>query len=364
MQPNAFQLLDLEVVRGDEKGLDEINSIIISESLAADFFGKEDPIGKFLKISNQYDLLVTAVYKDIPVNNTFNDTDFIIPWDHYVANREWIQNSQDNWQNNSFQMFVQITDKGTFEGVTDAIIDIKKKADEDVVQYNPRIFLLPMEDWYLRGNFDEGVQTGGRIQYVWLFGIIGGFVLILACINFMNLSTARSEKRAKEVGIRKTLGSQRGQLISQFLNESFLVVVFAFITAVAIVLLSLNGFNDLARKEIEFPWGNITFWLLALGFILFTAFLAGSYPALYLSSFKPVEVLKGTFQAGRYSGLPRKILVVSAIHGIGGLYHWDLHCDAANQPRQEPTHRLRSRRADSDTHLRSGFYRKDRTDAE
>ena len=310
MQPNAVELLNLEITRGDKNGLKEINSIMISESLAEDFFGKEDPIGEILKISNQYDLMVTAVYKDIPVNNTFNDTDFLIPWDHYVANREWIRNSQDNWQNNSFQMFVQIADNTTFDAVTEAIIDVKKNADEDVVQYNPRIFLLPMEDWYLRSNFEDGVQTGGRITYVWLFGIIGIFVLILACINFMNLSTARSEKRAKEVGIRKTLGSQRGQLIAQFLSESFLVVVFAFVSAVALVLLSLNGFNDLARKEMVFPWANPSFWSISVGFIVVTALLAGSYPALYLSSFKPVQVLKGTFKGGKYSGLPRKILVV------------------------------------------------------
>lgn len=310
MQPNAVELLNLEITRGDKNGLKEINSIMISESLVEDFFGKEDPIGKILKISNQYDLMVTAVYKDIPVNNTFNDMDFLIPWDHYVANREWIRNSMDNWQNNSFQMFIQIADNTTFDAVTEAIIEVKKKADEDVVQYNPRIFLLPMDDWYLRSNFEDGVQTGGRITYVWLFGIIGIFVLILACINFMNLSTARSEKRAKEVGIRKTLGSQRGQLIAQFLSESFLVVIFAFISAVAIVLLFLNGFNDLARKEILFPWTNPSFWLISVGFIVVTALLAGSYPALYLSSFKPVQVLKGTFKGGKYSGLPRKILVV------------------------------------------------------
>ncbi|MEM8998675.1 MAG: ABC transporter permease [Bacteroidota bacterium] len=310
MQPNAPELLNLEILKGDKNGLQKINSIMISESLANALFGNGDPIGKVLKISNQYDLMVTAVYKDIPYNNSFNDTYYIIPWEHYVANAEWIQNSKDNWQNNSFQMFVQIADNNTFERVTNTIIDIKKNSDEEVVQYNPRIFLLPMKDWYLRSNFDEGVQTGGRIRYVWLFGIIGAFVLILACINFMNLSTARSEKRAKEVGIRKSIGSQKGQLIYQFLSESFLVVLFAYVVAIVIVLLSLSGFNDLARKEIAFPWSNTGFWLISIVFILLTALLSGSYPALYLSSFRPVDVLKGTFRAGKYAGLPRKILVV------------------------------------------------------
>ena len=310
MQPNAPDLLDLKVSKGDRNGLGEINSIMISESLAEAFFGAEDPIGKVLKISNQYDLMVTAVYEDIPYNNSFNDTDFIIPWEHYVANQEWIRNSLDNWQNNSFQLFVQIADNTTFESVTNAIIDIKKNSDEEVVHYNPRIFLLPMEDWYLRSNFEGGVQTGGRIRYVWLFGVIGTFVLILACINFMNLSTARSEKRAKEVGIRKSIGSQKGQVSYQVLSESFLVVLFAYIIAIGIVLISLNGFNELARKEITFPWNSGVFWLISFAFILFTALLAGSYPALYLSSFRPVDVLKGTFKSGKYAGLPRKILVV------------------------------------------------------
>ena len=310
MQPSGPELFGIEVVKGAKEGLNDINSIMISESLAEAFFGIEDPIGKVLKISNQHDLMVTSVYKDIPFNNSFNDTDFIVPWDFYVANNEWIRNSLDNWQNNSFQMFVQIADNTSFDAVTSTIIDIKKKSDEEVVQYNPRIFLHPMDDWHLRGNFEEGVQSGGRIRYVWLFGIIGAFVLILACINFMNLSTARSEKRAKEVGIRKSIGSQKGQLIYQFLSESFLVVLFAYIMAIGIVLLSLNGFNDLARKEISFPWGNGPFWLISFAFILFTSLLAGSYPALYLSSFRPVDVLKGTFKSGRYAGLPRKILVV------------------------------------------------------
>ena len=310
MQPNAHELLNLEVIKGDRKGHLELNSIMISRSTAEAFFGEEDAVGKVLKIGNQHDLMVTAVYDDIPYGNTFNDTDFIIPWDFYVSNQEWIKNSLDNWQNNSFQMFVQIKDNTSFETVTNAIIDVKKNADEEVVQYNPRIFLLPMEDWYLRSNFEDGVQKGGRIKYVWLFGIIGAFVLLLACINFMNLSTARSEKRAKEVGIRKSIGSQKGQLIYQFLNESFLVVLFAYFMAIAIVLLSLSGFNELARKEITFPWGNTIFWLISFAFIIFTALLAGSYPALYLSSFRPVDVLKGTFKTGKYAGLPRKVLVV------------------------------------------------------
>ena len=149
------------------------------------------------------------------------------------------------------------------------------------------------------------------IQYVWLFGIIGMFVLLLACINFMNLSTARSEKRAKEVGIRKAIGSLRGQLISQFFCGSLLIAVMAFAFSVVLVLLILPYFNDIAGKQLTILWGSPLFWILGAGFTLFTGLIASRcYPALYLSSFQPDKVLKGTFKAGRFAALPRKVLVV------------------------------------------------------
>lgn len=310
MQRDAPEFLELEILKGEKDGLREINSIMLSEATAKALFGAEDPIGKTVKISNEHDLMVTGVYKDLPYNSSFRDAHYLIPWDQYVSVREWVQEAEDNWGNNSFQLFVQLADHVSLEQVTSLIKNVKKDLNEDTAEFNPQLFLLPMKDWYLRSNFENGKQVGGRIKYVWLFGIIGGFVLLLACINFMNLSTARSEKRAKEVGIRKSIGSQRNQLINQFLSESFLVVLFAFFVAVFIILLSLNGFNELARKEIEFPWDSSKFWLASLAFVLFTSLLAGSYPALYLSSFRPVDVLKGTYQAGKYSGLPRKILVV------------------------------------------------------
>ncbi|MBO0330854.1 ABC transporter permease [[Muricauda] lutisoli] len=310
MQREAPEMFDLNILKGEKDGIREINSIMLSESTADALFGNEDPIGKTIEVNSQYDMMVTAVFEDIPFNTSFNDTDFLMPWDKYVSINEWVKNAEDQWGNNSFQMFVQIADNTSMKSVTEKIRNVKKELNEETVEFNPQLFLLPMEDWYLRSRFENGKQAGGRIKYVWLFGIIGVFVLLLACINFMNLSTARSEKRAKEVGIRKSIGSQRSQLINQFLGESFLVVLFAFVIAVFIVVLSLNGFNDLARKQMEFPWGSPFFWAVSLVFILITALLAGSYPALYLSSFRPVDVLKGTFKTGKHSGLPRKILVV------------------------------------------------------
>ncbi|WP_108245680.1 ABC transporter permease [Muricauda brasiliensis] len=310
MQREAPEILDIKILKGERDGVREINSIMLNESTAKALFGDEEPIGKVIEVNSQYDMMVTAVYEDLPFNASFNDTEFIMPWDKYVSVNEWIKNAEDQWGNNSFQMFVQIADNTTMESVTSKILEVKQKLNENSREFNTQLFLFPMKDWHLRSNFENGKQAGGRIKYVWLFGIIGGFVLLLACINFMNLSTARSEKRAKEVGIRKSIGSQRSQLINQFLGESFLVVSFAFLIAVLIVVASLNGFNNLARKEISFPWSSLAFWGVSLLFITVTALLAGSYPALYLSSFRPVDVLKGTFKAGKHSGLPRKILVV------------------------------------------------------
>jgi len=311
MQEDGLKIFDFKILKGAENGLIEANSIMLSQSTAKALFGNRDPIGIIIKVNNEYDMMVTSVFEDVPENSTLSEIQFIIPWKKYITTQDWIKNAQDFWGNNSFQMFVQIADNTTIKSVTEKILDSKKKANADTAEFNPRIFLLPMKDWHLRSNFENGVQTGGRIETVWLFGIIGAFVLLLACINFMNLSTARSEKRAMEVGIRKAIGSNKGLLVRQFLSESLLVVLLAFAIAIVMVLVSINGFNDLASKKIQFPWENLQFWGYSLLFILFTALLAGSYPALYLSSFKPVKVLKGTFKAGRFASIPRKVLVVT-----------------------------------------------------
>ncbi|MGC1205898.1 MAG: ABC transporter permease [Flavobacteriaceae bacterium] len=311
MQEGATEMLNLQIVEGIRDGLKEQNAIMLSESSAKDLFGSQTAIGKIVKVNNEHDLIVSGVYKDIPENNSFSDMDYLMPWKYYVTTEPWLEGAKTSWGNNSFQLFVQINENTTMETITSKIIDVKKNASKDEAEFNPQMFLFPMEDWYLRGDFENGLQTGGRIENVWLFGIIGLFILLLACINFVNLSTARSEKRATEVGIRKSIGSQRSQLIFQFLSESFLIVFLSFVFALGVVLLFLNGFNNLASKAIVFPWTNIQFWFVSLLFVIVTSFLAGSYPALYLSSFNPVAVLKGTFKAGRYSSLPRKILVVT-----------------------------------------------------
>ena len=182
--------------------------------------------------------------------------------------------------------------------------------DKKLQSFDPTISLHPMNDWHLRSQWKDGKQSGGAIQFVWLFGLVGAFVLILACINFMNLSTAQSERRAKEVGIRKSIGSNRAQLINQFLTESFLVVLLSFVLAIVLVVFAMPYFNYLADKTLEIPLMNVNFWGICISFIVFTALLAGSYPALYLSSFRPVAVLKGTFKAGKSTLIFRRTLVI------------------------------------------------------
>ncbi len=313
MEKDAPQLLSLKLLAGDENGLTSPNSIMISQSTAKAFFGLEDPIGKFMTIDNESAVAVTGVYEDFPFTSHFKNVHWLSTWDLYIAENSWIRAQQQNpnWNNNSFQCFAEIVESTNFKEVNQKVINAKYDNLDEASKYlKSEIILHPMRDWHLRANWENGINKGGFIQYVWLFGIIGLFVLILACINFMNLSTASAEKRAKEVGVRKSLGSLRSQLISQFLTESFLLVVLAFLFAVLIVFFTIPSFNQLADKQMSFPLLEPTFWLISLGFISLTGFLAGSYPALYLSSFEAVKVLKGTFLAKKSATSFRKMLVV------------------------------------------------------
>jgi len=309
-QEDFPEMISLKMIKGTRKGLKDPTSVLLSESTAKALFGESEPINQSIRIDNKADVKVTGVYEDFPYNTQFKDIEFIASWELYITQESWVKPALDQWDNNSFQLFAQIPPNTDMEMQSRKIKMVKYvHAGKDSV-FRPEIFLFPMSDWHLRSDWKEGKNMGSGIQMVWLFGIIGVFVLLLACINFMNLSTARSEKRAKEVGIRMTIGSMRSQLINQFMSESFLVVVMSFVLAVGLVLISLSWFNTLADKKIIIAWTNPWFWSASLIFILLTSLLAGSYPALYLSSFKPVNVLKGAFKLGRFASLPRKVLVV------------------------------------------------------
>ena len=226
----------------------------------------------------------------------------------------YVKREETAWDNNSHQVFVQLK-----EGVSPEKTNAKIKnlvlshlMDKELMKKSikPEVLIHPMAKWKLYSTFEEGINTGGFIKYVRLFTIFGLFILVIACINFMNLSTARSEKRAKEVGVRKAVGSGRQQLIGQFLSESLLIAFLALVLALLIVFVSLPYFNTLTKKLMVLQLDNPVFWVIMLAFTLFTGLLAGSYPALYLSSFNPVQILKGGVHVGKSASLPRKMLVV------------------------------------------------------
>ena len=309
MEPEAPYMLTLKMSKGSRVGLKDPYSILLSESVSKAIFGDTDPIGQILKLDTT-NVKVTGIYEELPYNSNFSNLYFIASWMLYSSSDE-IRNAKDDWNNNSFQLFAQISDSRKMSEISDKIKDIKlKNIGEEGTNLKPEIFLHPMSRWHLYSEFKNGVNTGGQIQYLWMFSSIGVFVLLLACINFMNLSTARSEKRAKEVGIRKAIGSLRGQLIRQFFSESLVVALVAFIFSLILVQLILPFFNEVTDKKMTILWDDFLFWLLGIGFCLVTGLIAGSYPALYLSSFKPMKVLKGTFSTGRFAALPRKVLVV------------------------------------------------------
>ena len=315
IQPEAPDMFALKMLKGTRAALKDPSSIILSAKLAKALFGDADPMNQMVKIDNKNLVKVTGVYEDLPRNTSFNDMAFILPWDLYVTTNAWVKNELSEWGNNSWQIFAQLNTNANIDQVAVRIRDLKLNAltaanDKLSLGFKPSLFLHPMNKWHLYSEFKNGVIVGGNIEFVWMFGIIGTFVLLLACINFMNLSTARSEKRAKEVGIRKTLGSLRKQLITQFFSESLLVSVFAFVFSIILVQLALSWFNQVADKQMTIMWSSPLFWIIGLAFTLFTGIIAGSYPAFYLSSFQPVKVLKGTFRAGRLASLPRKILVI------------------------------------------------------
>ena len=311
MEPVAADMLSLHMLDGSRNGLRDMHGILISKQTAHTLFGNADPMGRLIKVDNDQQLKVTGVYDDLPDNSAFGNMRFIASWKLYLTNLQWAFKESDPWRANMFQSFVQLADHADMQKVSAKIRDIKiKNVKPDDALHKPMVFLHPMSQWHLFDEFKNGVNVGGRITYVWLFGIIGCFVLLLACINFMNLSTARSEKRAREVGIRKAIGSGRSQLIAQFFGESMFYVFIAFVLSLFFAEASLGFFNQVADKKMSIPWNQPVFWIAGILFSLFTGAVAGSYPAFYLSSFDAAKTLKGAFRVGRLASIPRKTMVV------------------------------------------------------
>lgn len=300
--PGFFSLFDLPLLKGDpHTALNRPHSIVLTEKTAARLFGKEEAMGKVIRIDSNINFTVTGVLKQLP-NNTRFGFDYLVPWS-YMKEIGW---ENDDWTNTSIATYVLLK-PGVTEAKANALIGnlIKKNA-----KATTEIFLHPMAKWQLWSHFENGKIVGGGIDIVRLFGIIAAFILLIACINYMNMSTARSEKRAKEVGIRKVAGAGRHSLVFQFISESLIIALVAGILALLIAQSALGWFNSLTDVAITIPYHHTGFWLAALGFVVFTGILAGSYPAFYLSAFRPVKVLKGTFKAVHAMVTPRKVLVV------------------------------------------------------
>ncbi len=301
---NFFQVFSFPLLKGQVNTvLNDRHNIVLTEKTARKIFGDEEPMGKIIKLDNADNFTVTGIIKDLPNNTRFN-FEYLLPWSYL----RFKGNDDNEWSNNSTRTYVLLKPGINVEGLQSKLKKLKQKYQPEEPKWE--MFVYPIAKWRLYSSFKNGVEDGGRMVFVRLFGIIACFILLIACINFMNLSTARSEKRAKEVGIRKVVGAHKNSLILQFIGESILIAFIAAIIALIIVQLSLSGFNALTDKHLFVPYGNILFWLSGFGFIALTGIIAGSYPAFYLSSFQPVTVLKGTFKKAHALVTPRKILVV------------------------------------------------------
>ncbi|HET6255912.1 MAG TPA: ABC transporter permease [Puia sp.] len=309
--PEFWKMFAFPFVKGDPAtAFRDPYSIVIDESTAKALFGDKDPMDQAIKIDNDKMVKVTGVIKDLPANSSLRFS-FLLPFAFKEQTQDWIKDGRTHWTYNSFQIFVQLDSGAGYAQIAPKIRDLDYRKSPEMRPAKPEIWLQPYKDWHLYTNFKNGKVAGGFIDYVHLFTVIGLLVLVIACINFMNLSTARSEKRAREVGVRKALGSQRKDLIVQFLTESVVIAGIASMLAMLLVQLALPAFNALTGETIRMPWASPLFWCCMAGYVLLTGLFAGSRPAFYLSSFNPVKVLKGAVTIGKGASLPRKVLVIT-----------------------------------------------------
>jgi len=301
-EPDFFHIMHFPVLAGDPvAALKEAGSVVISERMAKKLFGNENPIGKILAHNNTHTLKVGAVIRDIP-HNSFNQFDVVLPFRIFEQENDWLN----RWDYNALFTWIELkpgADKATLNAKLKKIF-LQKQNDSTT-----EVFVYPLADLHLRGSFKNGKPNDGRIEFLTMIGIVGLFVLLIACINFMNLATARSEFRAREVGVRKVLGSSRKLIILQFLSEAFLMTFIALLLGIIMAKLFLPTFNNFTNKNIPFDFLNFKIWALLFGIGLFTAFVAGSYPAFFLSSFQPVKVLKGVIAPKKGGSILRKGLV-------------------------------------------------------
>jgi ABC-type antimicrobial peptide transport system permease subunit len=305
--PDFLTMFRFPLLKGDpSKMLQDPTSIVLTESAAKALFGDVDAVNQVIRVNNNADLKVTGILKDIPGNSSFT-FQCLLPWSYYLTSEEWIRESEHSWGEFSFQVFAELQPGTDPAAVNENIRELINKNGQDDMRRD--VFLYPMDRWRLHSTFKAGVEEGGLIDYVQSFSAIAIFILLIACINFMNLATARSERRAREVGIRKSVGSRRSELIAQFIGESMLISIVAYLFALLFVEVSLPFYNTLVNKTLSIDYGTVLFWAFTTCIILFTGLLSGSYPAFYLSAFQPATVLKGKSISTQRAGTPRKVLV-------------------------------------------------------
>ena len=302
-----FKMFNFNMTDGNpQTALNEPYSIVLTSSTAKSLFGDTDPLNQFVAVDNAHELKVTGIVNDVPSQSSLR-FDYVIAYGFYEATQSWVQHVKTQWESNIGQLFVELENDVPVEKVNSAVENIIK--DNNPNNPKSQLFLHPMKRWRLYTNFENGKPSGGLIEYVQIFTGIAIFVLVIACINFMNLATARSESRAREVGIRKSVGSGRGELIFQFLGESIFITAFSFLVAMLIVELALPAFNSMVNKNLTVDYTNSTFWVIAICLITVTGLIAGSYPAFFLSGFKTIQVVKGRWKAGPGGSTPRKLMV-------------------------------------------------------
>ncbi|WP_295791000.1 ABC transporter permease [Mucilaginibacter sp.] len=306
-----MEIFKFKVINGAAKNaLVDPLSIVLTESTAKSLFGDENPINKVVRVDNRDNLKVTAVIQNLPANSSFQFK-YLLPFSYLVQVEALQSQYGGSFGNNGYQLFAALKPGVTYSKVAVKIKDIEKTQTDNINAMSSSVIMQPIADWHLYGSYKNGKAVDGFIEYVRIFGIVGILVLLIACINFVNLSTARSEKRAREVGVRKAIGSGRRDLIFQFLTESAVLTFLSFVLGVVLVDICLPAFNALAGTVINIPFASGWFWLTVFCGILLTSVIAGSRPAFYLSSFNPVKVLKGTFRAPKSAAFSRRILVVA-----------------------------------------------------
>jgi ABC-type antimicrobial peptide transport system permease subunit len=303
-----FKMFSYQLLLGNAQTvLNSPSVIVISRKMAEDFFGSpEDAIGKLIRYENEKNYIVTGVFENLH-SNTSDKFDYLISWQSFIEDNNWSK----QWDVNSPRTYIMLRADANPALVEEKIKDFLKNYNKNLGPHlQIELGLQRYGDMYLHSDFKNGYISGGRIEYVQIFSIVAIIILLIACINFMNLTTARSVKRANEIGVRKVTGAARSSIAGQFMSEALLFVFLALIISLMLTILVLPAFNSFTGKAIELPLANKNFWFELLGLTFFTGFVSGCYPALFLSSFNPIKVLKGTFKFGPGAALFRKGLVV------------------------------------------------------